>query len=115
MVKAAIFGIIAIVVVSIVAVVVLNNVTNDSKSGLLTSSYGYGAAKLYGPGLKRAHMNPSLTENGDYNIKSAQEFMYANQDKWLCQYAEPTGDDPCLYDYDKSKWCCIPTEQNFKY
>jgi len=113
MVKGAIIGILAIFAVSLLAVVSLNEITGQYSR----TSSTYGTAKIYGPGLKNAHKNPSLNTRGNYyyDIKEAQDFMYANQDKWVCQYADPAGDDPCVWDSEKEKWCCIPTDINFNY
>lgn len=120
MAKVFVAAIIVIVVVSVLSVVTLNSFSGaySISSGAYAASYGYGASKIYGPGIKNSYKNAAAygKENLYYDIKAAQDFMYANPDKWVCKFDQPKGyesDDPCIFDEESMKWCCIWTDQTF--
>lgn len=99
--KQVMFGILAIVAISLGAVIL-----NDSSlTGM--SAYGYGS-KIYGPGLKNAYKNPTVFGKGyaqALTMQRNQEYMLNNKDKWTCGFATSDGAFPCMQ--DGSSWCCL--------
>ncbi|MBW2969837.1 hypothetical protein KY309_00925 [Candidatus Woesearchaeota archaeon] len=106
--RAALYGIIAIVVISVVAVVYVNSFT-----GALASSYGY-SSKLYGGAIRKAystnHAAVSKKYADDVFVSRAQNFMYSHKDEWDCSFDEETADTsgfPCIKDENSDKFCCV--------
>lgn len=107
MTSKAIFGILAIFLISLLSVIYV-----DSYTGSVTSSYG-SSSKLYGGGLRRAYVSDfdALSKKYNDNQFEAQmsNFMYSNKDQWECTFgpeAESSG-YPCVYDEKLKKYCCI--------
>lgn len=107
--KTALYGIIAIVLISVLAVVYVNSFT-----GALASSYGYSNSKLYGGAIRKAYaQNPgaiSQKYEEDFFNSRAQNFMYAHKDEWECTFDAETADKsgfPCIKDENSDKYCCV--------
>jgi len=112
MVKHAIFGVIAVFVISVIAVLGLSSsMTGNTAYG----GYGY-SNKLYGPGLKNALKHNPLAfgvafEKQAYIAKN-QAYMLDNKDKWVCGLPSSDGPQPCMPDEKDSSgktWCCMPS------
>ncbi len=104
--RIAIISIIGIVIISVLAVVYVNSSTGAYSSAV----YGYGS-KLYGPGLKKAQADNPYAFGKAYGKavmdQRYQAYMYANEDTWDCSFDTSDGNDPCIYDDAKQKWCCL--------
>jgi len=99
-----IVGILAIVVISVGAVML-----NDASITGASAGYGYGS-KLYGPGLKKAYENPIVFGRGyaqALTIQRSQQYMLANKDKWTCGFENSNGPFPCMQDESTKDWCCL--------
>jgi len=112
MVKHAIIGIFAIMVISIIATIGLNySITGNNAYG----GYAY-SSKIYGPGLKSALSKNPLAfgrafENQAYVAKN-QAYMLANKEKWVCGLPSSDGPQPCMTDENDlsgKTWCCMPS------
>jgi len=98
-----IIGILAIVAISVSAVLL----TDGSITGL--NAYGY-ASKIYGPGLKNAYHNPTVfgkTFSNELNMQRNQQYMLAHKDEWNCSFDSSDGPFPCMQDESTKKWCCL--------
>lgn len=107
MAKTAILGILAIFLISLLAVIYVNTLTGA------VSSNAYGSSKLYGGGLRRAYISDfdalSKKYSDDQFNAQMSNFMYSNKDQWECTFgpeAEKSG-YPCVYDEQLKKYCCI--------
>ncbi len=111
MVKVAMIGILAIFVISVVAVIGF-----DSE---LTGNAGYGGyghrAKIYGPGIKNVYKTPQALGKAfqhEVLMSSSQSYMMAHKDKWVCGKTAADGPDPCMVDetdLSGKTWCCLPS------
>ncbi len=107
MVNKAIFGILAIFLISLLSVIYVNSFTGA------VASNAYGSSKLYGGGLRRAYVSDfdALSKKYSDNQFEAQmsAFMYSNQDKWECTFGPEAVNSgyPCVYDEKLKKYCCI--------
>lgn len=112
--RIAMISILSIVVISVLAVVV-----HDSMTGALTGSSfgGYQAGpKLYGGAIKKIYQQPNVMGRAferQLYVGRAQQFLYANQDKWDCSYGEEalSSPYPCVADENNpGKFCCVIPE-----
>ncbi len=100
-------GIVAILVISIFAVLYVNSAT-----GAYSSSYGYGS-KVYGGGLKKAMSGRSgaLGKQVQYDtfLEDQRAYLYENKDKWDCSFGKEaeTSAYPCFFDESLQKYCCV--------
>jgi len=108
MAKTAVLGILAIFLISLLAVIYVNSFTGAVSS----NGYAYGS-KLYGGGLRKAYTSDpdSLSKKYSDSQFDAQmsNFMYSNKEQWDCTFgpeAEKSG-FPCVYDVQLKKYCCI--------
>ncbi|MEM3154726.1 MAG: hypothetical protein QW165_04145 [Candidatus Woesearchaeota archaeon] len=102
--KQVIIGILAIVAISICAVLI-----NDSSSITGLGGYGY-ASKIYGPALKNAYKTPAVFGKGFAEaliIQRSQEYMLRNRDKWTCGFKTSDGPFPCMQEDASKGWCCL--------
>lgn len=106
----AIAGILVILVISVGAVVYLDSTTGNIAYG------GYGGSKIYGGAIKKIYENPS-TMGKEFTkqlyLQRAQDFLYANKDKWDCSYGEEAlkSSYPCVADENNpGKYCCVIPE-----
>ena len=126
MVRSAIIGITAIVVISVLAVLYINSLTGAYTAYdyelLATSSYY--TPHLYGGAIKRAMaQNPyafgtaygnaasqeRAAQKSEENILLYQQYLYDHKDKWDCSFGKEaeTSPWPCVFDDAKQKYCCI--------
>ncbi len=101
--KQVTIGILAIVLISFVAVMF----NDGSITGL--NAYGY-SSKIYGPGLKNAYHNPTVfgkTFDKALNMQRNQQYMLAHKDEWNCSFDTSDGPFPCMQDENTKKWCCL--------
>jgi hypothetical protein len=110
----AMIGILVIVVVSVFAVMYV-----DSATGALSGSSfgGYTAGpKIYGGMTKKVYQQPNVMGRAferQLYIDRAQQFLYANQDKWDCSFGKEaeTSPYPCVADENNpGKYCCVIPE-----
>lgn len=110
--KQVIIGILAIMAISVGAVLL-----NDaSVTGM---AYGYNS-KIYGPGLKNAYKNPVVFGKGfaeSLTMQRNQQYMLSHKDDWDCSFVSSDGPFPCMQDEASKKWCCLlppgVTKQSF--
>jgi len=108
----ALIGILAIVLISIVAVSYF-----ESEASITGNAYlgYYGRSKVYGGDLKKQFKNPANLGKAYSEalfIQRNQQYMLANKDKWQCKFDTADGPYPCMYDDGMKKWCCIMPEQS---
>lgn len=104
----ALVGILAIVLISIVAVSYDASITGNAYLGY------YGRSKVYGGDLKKQFQRPANLGKAYSEalfIQRNQQYMLANKDKWQCKFDTADGPYPCMYDDGMKKWCCIIPEQ----
>ncbi len=108
MTRHAILAILAIVLISALALIYFNKYT-----GQYATSYGYGANKIYGGGIRKAMAENPAVFGKKYGeqvwVQRMQEFMYSNKDKWDCNYGEEAlaSGYPCIFDEELKKYCCV--------
>jgi hypothetical protein len=116
--KTAIIAIVLIVLISVIAVISVNSFTGayTSHDYELLAGSSYGASKLYGGAIRKAiATNPealSKKYSEEQFILRAQDYLYANKDKWDCSFGdEALGSAyPCVYEESLGKYCCVLPE-----
>src|SRR3990172_9708865 len=110
--RIALIGILLIVVVSVFAVVL-----NDSLTGNAYLSLASGRGpKIYGGAIKKIYHQPNVMGHAferQLYMDRAQQFLYANKDKWDCSYGEEAlrSPYPCVADEtNPGKYCCVIPE-----
>ena len=112
----AIVGIIAVVVISTLAVVYLDSVTGDISFNAYNGYNPYGGSKLYGGAIKKIAEDPAIMGKQfekQFYLERAQRFLYENKDKWDCSYGKDAEKSPypCVADENNpGKYCCVIPE-----
>ena len=112
--KLAMIGILVIVVISVLAVVILDS-TTGALSGTSFGVYTSGS-KVYGGAIKKIYQQPNIVGRAferQLYLDRAQAFLYANKDKWYCSYGEEALNSPypCVADENNpGKYCCVIPE-----
>ena len=102
-----------LVILGIVFVSTLAVISYDSIVGAYSTSYGYGASKIYGGGIRKSLAdNPSAFSRSygeAITTQRYQNFMYSNRDKWDCSFGNEakTNTYPCIFDEELQKYCCV--------
>jgi len=107
-----VLAVLAIVIVSLFAVLAFSSITGNAAYNSYNTYYPHTMSKVYGGAIKKVHRNPALVSKNvqeDNYVRQIQHYMLDNKDKWDCSYGPEAENSkyPCMFNEDLGKYCCV--------